>query len=69
MSRATVDPSLDHGEPTQMTDLDYRVDLALLELENLKRELKELAKKVKMDVPLLLLERAEVAVKGIREDT
>ena len=52
-----------------MTDLDYRVDLALLELENLKRELKELAKKVKMDVPLLLLERAEVAVKGIREDT
>ena len=52
-----------------MTDLDYRVDLVLLELKNLKRELKELAKKVPMDVPLLLLERAEVAVKGIREDT
>jgi hypothetical protein len=47
------------------------VDLALLELDNLKRELKELAKKVKvkMDVPLLLLERAEAAVKGISEDT
>jgi hypothetical protein len=52
-----------------MTDLAYRVDLALLELENLKRELKELAKKVKMDVPLLLLERVEVAVKGIKCDS
>ena len=51
-----------------MSDLDYRVDLALLELENLKRELKELAKQAKMDVPLSLAQRALIAVRGIRDE-
>ena len=47
-------------------DLEHRVKLALLELDNLKRDLKALQQTKEVGTLIAQVERTKTAVKGIR---